>query len=446
MAERLCLENIREVFEKNINNSNVLNIKLKEIAKESFKKFIELGLPNNKQEEWKYLNLEQLLKSNYYPYSNFNPEDNVQNLSDSIEQNIIEECKQSNIVLINGFVSESHSNFSALQNKIFIDSIHSSNLRDNPLSVYKEDSSRPHQNIEKDGGELLNKNFNKVETEDPFVHLNTSFNSEGLFIFIPEGVELKAPIELLLISTNNLTINHPRILIVSGKHSKAKLFIKTIGTNNIEYFSNIVNELTLEENSKLEITYLQKENGNSTQFAFTDARLHESSELDLSCFAYGSHLSRHKISVNLNGRGANCKLNGLYKLSSNHASHNQIVLNHNVANCTSSQFFKGVLDENAKAEFSGTINVAKNAIGTNAEQLNKNLLLSPTAKVDTRPQLQIEADDVKCSHGATTGQLEEEQIFYLTSRGLPKEKSIEVLTKAFSDEVLDRSSFKSYLL
>ena len=159
--------------------------------------------------------------------------------------------------------------------------------------------------------------------------------------------------------------------------------------------------------------------------------------------SFGAKTSKHLIQSDFLGEGINHNLKGLYVLKNSQACHNQVIFNHNKPNCSSNQLFKGILNDKSRAEFSGIIKVKEKANGTAAKQLNKNLLLSPEAKVDTRPQLEIKADDVKCSHGATIGQLQSEEIFYLLSRGISREKALEILTFGFAEEIIETISIPS---
>jgi Fe-S cluster assembly protein SufD len=188
----------------------------------------------------------------------------------------------------------------------------------------------------------------------------------------------------------------------------------------------------------LELGYFQEDGPEDVHLANLRANIREGARLDLFSFAMGGKLSKKKFVAELLDSHAHCSLNGLYVLDGSSSDHEQVTVRHRQPHATSSQLFKGILNDRSRAEFSGTIEVDPGAIKTDAQQLCRNLLLSSEAQVHTRPQLRILADDVKCSHGATTGQLDQEQILYLRSRGLSPESAIRMLTYGFAREVVER--------
>jgi Fe-S cluster assembly protein SufD len=204
------------------------------------------------------------------------------------------------------------------------------------------------------------------------------------------------------------------------------------------YLNAPVLDVKADANSKLDLCLIQSEGVNGFNLAATHLHQATGSEINVHCLAFGSHTSRHHLEVTLSGEHATCRMNGLSLLSGNSSVYRHVVVNHPVGHCVSEQLFKGIINDQARSEFDGTIVVGKGANGTDATQLNKNLLLSGQARVYTRPQLQIDTDDVKCAHGATVGQLEEEELFYLVSRGLDKRTAQNLLTFGFAEEVIDR--------
>ena len=219
--------------------------------------------------------------------------------------------------------------------------------------------------------------------------------------------------------------------------------IDYVGLDDTKYFTNAVIEIILEENAKLKSDKTQNESKSAIQMYNLRAKLERSSKFELNLFSFGAQSSRNDIRVDINGEGADAIVNGLYVTGEKRKSHNLIVINHNVPNCTSNQLFKGLLYDEARAEFNGTVNVKEEAQQTYAEQLNRNLLLSDKATIDTRPQLNIFADDVKCSHGATIGQLEEDELFYLESRGIAKDEATTLLTYSFCEELIQKVKLES---
>jgi Fe-S cluster assembly protein SufD len=392
---------------------------LKEKSESAFARFKELGFPTNELEDWKYINLQEIAKT--LTSKSFHAQNIKADIEQIIAENRLEGLEHNFIVLENGNINYKYSK---VKDNIFFSSI---------SEALKEHS------------ELINNTFDKID-DDSFAHLNTSFLSEGLFLYVPAETLSKEPIHVISITNTNEEnsfVSQPRNLFILGKRAKAKIVYTSTGQANSQYFSNLVNEIILEENSSLRFGFIQDESHSAIQTAYTSIKQNKGSELTFNNFTLGAHISRHKIHVDLLEEASSCNLNGLYVLADNNQAHNQLVLNHHKPNCKSSQLYKGILDDEAKAEFTGIINVAKQAIGTDAKQLNRNLLLSSKAKVDTRPQLQIEADDVKCSHGATIGQLEDEQLFYLLSRGIDKNQAKKVLTYGFAEEIIQKISIPS---
>lgn len=416
IEERLSLESLREAFEK----KHKQNSPLAQYAEEAFKKFIELGFPTSHLEEWKYINLDPLLKAQLKVGTNVDAKVD----SELIAQNTFEESKAQTIVFLNGVFSATHSNVSALPKELIFA----------PLGQAYADCKNT---IDVLLDEMSNSN-------DPFTLLNASFAPDAYVLYLPKGLEMKAPLHLSFLTTGNARcMNHSKVFVICESFAKLDLIVTFNGESKTTYLTNYFADFVLQPESKVNVTFIQNESHSAFQMAQSRLKVGRNAELNLHNFSLGGHLSRHRMEVDLQEPGATANLNGLYVLSDNNSSHNQLVINHQQANTYSSQLFKGILDDESHAEFSGTINVAKKALGTDAKQLNRNLLLSSKAKIDSRPQLQIEADDVKCSHGATIGQLAEEQIFYLLSRGIEKKKARQILTYGFAEEIIEKVLHKS---
>ena len=278
-----------------------------------------------------------------------------------------------------------------------------------------------------------------------FVALNTALFEEGAYVEIPEGVVFKEPIFLLYVSapTNKPAMTHPRNLIVAGRDSQATLVECHFSVGEGLYFTNAVTEIVAGENSHLEYVKIQQEGREAFHIASVASRQERSSTLATFSIALGAALAREDVTVVLDGEGAEAVLNGLYIEAEKQHVDNYTTLDHAMPHCGSRELYKGVLDGQSSGVFHGRIIVRPDAQKTDAKQSNKNLLLSEDAVINTKPQLEIYADDVKCTHGATVGQVDAEAVFYLRSRGIGLDEARSMLTLAFANEILDRIQEKT---
>jgi Fe-S cluster assembly protein SufD len=276
--------------------------------------------------------------------------------------------------------------------------------------------------------------------ENSFVALNTAFFQDGALVVIPAGVKLEAPIHLLFISTvkESGATSHPRNLIIAQPHSEATVLESYVSTIDAPYFTNAVTELVLEEGAAVEHGTFQDEGRSAFHIAAIHAQLGRNSRFISHSIATGARLSRNNIRAALAGEGVECVLNGLYLTRGDQLADHHMVVEHAQPRCTSHEYYNGILDGHSKGVFHGRILVQPGAQKTDAKQTNKNLLLSDEATVDTKPQLEIYADDVKCTHGATVGQLNEESIFYLRARGIGAKTARRMLIHAFAGEIIER--------
>jgi Fe-S cluster assembly protein SufD len=274
------------------------------------------------------------------------------------------------------------------------------------------------------------------ESHDPFDLLNQAFAYEVTHITVGSKLILKHPVAIVYYNEGGLSpFIHPRWRFTLGNSSQATLMEYSIGTSQV-YFQNKQSVIEVGENAQLEYTIIQ--NGPATDVQVNNTVVHLSSRAQASCFTFtfDGQLIRNNLTLTVDGEGVDAHLYGLYLLSKSTIADNHTVVDHRKANSYSNELYKGVMEGNAKGVFNGKIYVRPQAQKTNAFQSNRNILLSDTATVNTKPQLEIWADDVKCSHGCTTGQLDEEALFYLRSRGLSKEVAKSMLLYAFASEVL----------
>ena len=273
-----------------------------------------------------------------------------------------------------------------------------------------------------------------------FAALNAAFFQDGGFVYVPAGSRVEAPIHLLFISTakESGATAHPRNLIVAEKGSQATVLESYVSTNDAAYFTNAVTELVLGEETAVEHCKFQDESRSAYHIAAVHARLGWGCNLISHSIATGARLSRNTIRTALAGERVECILNGLYVTRGDQLADHHMVVEHAQPHCNSHEYYNGILDGKSKGVFHGRILVRPAAQKTDAKQTNKNLLLSDDATVDTKPQLEIYADDVKCTHGATIGQLNEESIFYLRARGIGEETARRMLIHAFAGEIIER--------
>ncbi len=276
--------------------------------------------------------------------------------------------------------------------------------------------------------------------DSSFAALNAAFFRDGAFIHVPAGRTLERPVHVLFVSTSPEAgaTTHPRNLIIAEAGSRltvAESYVATVGS---AYFTNAVTELVVGEGAVVEHCKFQDESPAAFHLATLYARLGRNSHCVSHSFATGARLSRNSIRTELAGEGLEAILNGLYLTRGDQLADHHMIVEHAQPHCASHEYFNGILDDHSKGVFHGRILVRPGAQKTDAKQTNKNLLLSDQATVDTKPQLEIYADDVKCTHGATVGQLNEESIFYLRARGIGQETARRMLIHAFAGEIIER--------
>jgi Fe-S cluster assembly protein SufD len=271
------------------------------------------------------------------------------------------------------------------------------------------------------------------------VALNTSFIEDGAFIRIADGAVIEAPIRLVFLSSapEGPTVSHPRNLIVAGRNSQATIVEEYCGFGDGVYFTNVVTEIVAEEGAVIRHHKLQREGGGSFHVGNVTARQGRDSTFSSHLFSLGGALVRSEVKVLLDGEGSGCALNGLYMVNGRQHVDNHTLVDHLKPHCSSQETYKGVLDGRSRAVFDGEIVVRQDAQKTDAHQINKNVVLSEDATINTKPRLRILADDVKCTHGATVGKLDEDALFYLRSRGIREEEARNIMVYAFVTDLLE---------
>lgn len=272
-----------------------------------------------------------------------------------------------------------------------------------------------------------------------FTALNLAFGDFQV-VRIPKDTAEESPIEISFAAADGSAI-FPHVIIIAEAGSKATI-IETYASLK-KSFTNAAVQIFVEDNAKVTHYRVQKESAEAFHYGVTEVVLQRGSSYDSTNINIGGALSRHDVEVKFTAEGGEAWIDGLYMLSGEQHSDTHSIIDHTVPNCISHQTYKGVLNDHSRGVFNGKVFVRENAHGTDAQQQNKNLLLSDTARVDTKPQLEIFNDDVKCSHGATVGQLEEEELFYLLTRGLPEGLARNLLTYGFAEEIINKIGVES---
>jgi Fe-S cluster assembly protein SufD len=390
------------------------------IRKKALEKFTALGFPSGRIEDWKYTNISPILQHQFDLAKSPSQID-----KDQIKNFLIDDIKNV-LVFINGQFTSQFSSVKSEHPQLSITSL---------AEAFKENS---------DVIKTYLTRYADFDTE-PFTALNTAFATEGAFIHIPDNYILEDPIQLLYISDPCQTTfqSHPRNLIIIGKGGQGKILESHHHLSENTYFHNSVSEIVLNENAMADHFKIQDDSKQAFRIAKTQIYQKEKSTYNSVSIDLGGAIVRNNLGVCLDGENCESNLFGFYFVSGKQHIDNHTNIDHLQPNCDSNELYKGILAEKSRGVFSGTIYVAKDAQKTNAFQSNKNLLLSEEAEIDSKPQLKIYADDVKCSHGATIGQLDENALFYLQQRGINKKEAQTILRSAFAGEVLERISIKS---
>lgn len=395
-------------------------LRLRETALERFE---QINFPTTDVEDWKYTNVAPISKGNFAPVA---PDSRSEVSAELVAEFIAPEAS-SRLVFVNGIYRAEFSSIEKLPAGVVVE-----NLTD-ALKGAHEFDMRSHL-------------ARPTETEtDGFNALNAAFLGNGALIYLPKGVQVDAPIQLLFlaVSAPQPPAIFPRVLVVAERESKATLIESYISPEESVSFTNAVVEVFVGENARVTHYKVQRESERAFHIATTNAEIGRSGVYDLTTITLGAQLSRHGLNIRLAHEGAECWADGLYLVGAGQHADTHSLIDHVSPHCTSHQLYKGILDGKSRAVFNGKVFVHKDAQKTDAMQSNKNLLLSNEARVDTKPQLEIYADDVKCAHGATVGQLEEEELFYLISRGLHRDLARNLLTYGFAEELVEKIKIES---
>jgi Fe-S cluster assembly protein SufD len=415
VPEKEQLAGLFEKFKTDIcvNDSPYVS-KLRQTALESFS---VNGFPTQSIEEWRSTSLVDSLIPEYNFY--FTPSEEKVDI-DKIFRCEIHNFETLLFTQLNGWYVYKQSPITELPNGVIVGSL---------ASAFK---THP---------ELIYNHYGKIADtkKNGLTALNTVFALDGMFIYVPENVAIEKPIQMVnIVNTDENLFIQPRNLIILGKNSKLTLVYCDDSIKHKKSFINSCSEIFIDENASLDYYKLQNKDSLSTVITNSYYHQEKNSRLNTNTLTFNGGVIRNETRVSLKGSGSDAKVYGLYLMDREQHVDNQVYINHIAPETTSYEQFKGIIDDNASAVFNGHIHVCRDAQKTEAYQSNKNILLTDTAHVSSMPFLEIYADDVKCSHGATVGQLDPEALFYLKSRGICDRNARMLLMYAFASEIANK--------
>ncbi len=377
----------------------------KAIREKAVQKIKALDFPTSKTEYWKYTRINKIVRASFSP-----------SFPETVEEVNLSVPSKHCLVFINGYYQE---DLSWTQEK--------SGVHIMSLSAAKKKS-----------GSLPEKFDSLTKQDEVFAQLNTAYHQDGAFIHLEKHAIVEDPIYLIHITQGSNVISTPRNFIHLEEGSQAKVVLKTLHSGGKEpSFVNSLSEIFVEKGAHLEVNKIQDEGEQNYQIATEQVHQASNSHFKINTFTLSGELVRNNLNIALNGEHTETYLNGLYPLKGKQHVDNHTYVLHRKPNCESHELYKGILDDASTGVFNGKVYVHQDAQKTNAYQSNANIVLTDTASINSKPELEIYADDVKCSHGSTTGQLDEEALFYLRARGLSKKSARAVLVNAFASDVIE---------
>ncbi len=405
-----------DLFQKGLNGESKTHVH--RLRKDAIAAFALRGFPTKREEEWRFTDVSPVARTLFVPGS----AGGAQTLSlGDVDRFTFGGLKCVRLVFVNGHFSPKLSVAQALPKGVEVGSLAAA-LKNNPDLV---------------GQHLAGY---APYADNPFTALNTAFLADGAFIHVPDGLVVEQPIHLLFVSTAEHTpfVTHPRTLVIVGKNSQLSLAESFVSLTKNIYFTNAVTEMVLGESAVVEHDKLQAESGQAFHMGTLQVHQNARSVFTSNSISFGGALVRNTVGTVLDGEGIESTLNGLALATGDQLVDNHTAIDHSKPQCSSHELYKSILDGKARGVFNGKIFVRRDAQKTDAKQTNRTLLLSDDATMDTKPQLEIFADDVKCTHGATVGHLDDEQVFYLRTRGIPLESARDMLTFAFASDIISR--------
>ena len=397
---------------------------LARIREEAWHRFVSRGFPTTRDEEWRFTSVAPIAERAFACA----PSPEASRASVEIDAHRFADAAAAELVFLNGHYVPALSKLGALPHGARVGSLAAS------PDVVAHHLTR-----------------NALHDSNPFVALNTAFVDDGAYIEVQAGVVVEAPIHLLFLTTPQVrlkpdttsagdrpTMTHPRIVVIMGANSQATIVETYVGASGATYFTNTVSGIVVGDSAVLTHIKLQHEGTAAFHVGASHVDLQRSATYVSNAISLGGGLVRNDIVASLNGEGVDCTLNGLYCADAERLVDNHTTIDHAKPHGGSREIYKGILADRARGVFNGKIIVRPDAQKTDAKQTNRALLLSEDARINTKPQLEIFANDVKCTHGAAVGQLDDEALFYLRSRGLSDVDARHLLIRAFASDVLNR--------
>ena len=384
-----------------------------DIRSEAIKQFESIGFPSKKLENWKYTSLKNLLNNDYSVLPKLN---NVLEFKD-IRKYLIDDIDSYKIIFVDGKYCS-----------------HLSDTTHEGMDICTLSAA-----LSQSKYELIVENyFNKIAHDDGITSLNTAFSNEGAFIHIPKNKFVEKPVQIIHFSTGNESslMFQPRNMIIVDENSQVQIIERHQSLSENKVFTNSVTEIYAEKKSIIDYYKIQNDNLQSSLIDNTYVNQERNSAFSMHTFSLGNELIRNNLNISQNDEFIETTIKGVTIIGEKqHVDHNTLI-NHNKPNCNSHQDYKGIYDSRSTGVFNGRVLVKKEAQKTNAFQSNNNVLLSDKATINAKPQLEIYADDVKCSHGCTVGQLDKNALFYLKSRGIPEKEATALLMYGFANNIL----------
>ena len=395
---------IKSIFEKSLNEGDFSSSQ-KNIKEKSFNRFIEQGFPNKRIEDWKFSDLNQIISANFE-----NLDFSKKNIDKSVDVDFINEFEHNKIIFVDGNISK--------------------------IDFSYEDKDRFSLKHDLELDEQLN--------ENALLNLNTAFLSSYIKFTVRKGYQFQKPLILYNYLTSDLVSHGLNLRMDINLEDGSSLDIVNIANQNAKNnFLNFRQKINIGKNSVLKNYSLDVNATSNIKYSFNDINLDKNSHLEYFILSKGSKFAKHDINCSLNNDHGSVSLNGIIDLDNEKHHEIKTSINHNEENCKSYQLIKSVLNENSKGVYQGKIYVNSKAQKTDGYQLSRALLLNDDVEFNAKPELEIYADDVKCSHGSTSGNIDENSIFYLMSRGLSHAQSKKLLTNGFLNEVIEKISNKN---
>jgi Fe-S cluster assembly protein SufD len=405
-----------KLFEQRINGGSTNPVH--QLRRKAIDRFVKTGFPTTRDEDWRFTNTAPLARTNFVAAD----PGTMQGVTlDEVAKYLLPNTEGLRCVFVDGVYSPKLSSLGALPDGVTLLSLKEAIRRQDPVALAHL-------------GRL-------ATTEDSaFTALQSAFLQDGLFMHVTDGTVLEKPIHAVFFATRaqHPQAIHPRLLVVTGNRTRVSLVESYGGSADARYFTNVVSEVSIGEGAFFYNDILQVESPGAFHVASRYMTQGGKSTMVANTITLGGGWVRNTVQTKFTGEEAECTLNGLALASGEQLVDNHTVIDHATPRCGSHELYKSILDGKAHGVFNGKIFVRQDAQKTDARQTNKTLLLSDEATIDTKPQLEIFADDVKCTHGATVGQLDEDQVFYLRARGIDLQSARDILTFAFAADVVDR--------